>query len=196
MSISEKIYNELKASLLAGRLNPAPLILEHDIAAQYQVSKTPAREALNRLADEGILIKYPRKGYVLNKLTDKQFQMLLETRYMLLESYVEVIFDRNSDEDLVAFAKNATDYEADASKHIGPNTHFYLQLAALTKNPWVLQITENLLMHFFCCSDNVFRYHIDASAEMRQNHQQIIDALLVRNADAVRAALKHDIMKV
>ena len=70
---------------MAGRLNPAPLILEHDIAAQYQVSKTPAREALNRLADEGILIKYPRKGYVLNKLTDKQFQMLLETRYMLLE---------------------------------------------------------------------------------------------------------------
>ena len=44
-------------------------ITEAEVSAHFQVSRTPAREALNTLCQEGILDKIPRKGYLIRKLS-------------------------------------------------------------------------------------------------------------------------------
>ena len=112
MNISDTIYDELKDSLLAGKLNLPELIQEADIAEQYGVSKTPAREALNRLADMKILVKYSRKGYVLKKISEQQFRDLQVTRCRLLCAFVDDILERNTDAELAEFVRRVTDYDS------------------------------------------------------------------------------------
>lgn len=193
MSLANKVYDGLKADLFAGRLNTCGLILEQDVAKQYEVSKTPAREALNRLADDGFLIKYPRKGYMLKKLSLQQFDALLETRYQLLASFTDLILARNSDEDLASFEARVTDYSGEELRHNGLNSYFYIELARLTKNEWVIKITEQLLASFFCCPDEIYYRHASERENTLASHYRIIDALKSREPESFRQALKDDI---
>lgn len=194
MSLSEQVYNGLKTSLLSGTLNARGLILENAIAQEYHVSKTPAREALNRLVDEGILIKYPRKGYIVKKMSDHQFACLQEARYQFLSSCVDLILERNSDKDLQKFYDSISAYSTSEIFHFGINAFFYLEFARLTGNEWIVQAIERLQIHFLGCSDTVFSYHRKNYAETRDSHQEIIAAIKTRDADKIRSALKKDIL--
>lgn len=198
-SLSEKVYKALKVDLLSGRLNTLEIIIEQDVADKCGVSKTPAREALMQLTMEGFLTKYPRKGYVLKRLRETQIAPLLEARYYLLANYVELIFQRNSDEQLQKFAQRIYDYEAEhtgslAEDGLGPNMFFYLELAKLIGNEWVYDMNERLLMHFFGCSNQALDHYRSTREESLANRRRIISALLDRNTEELRQAMKSDIM--
>ena len=195
MNMSEAIYDELKSSLLAGRLNLPELIQESNVAEQFGVSKTPAREALNRLVDQGILVKYSRKGYVLKKLSDKQFIDLQILRCRVLCSFADDMISKNTDEELSEFSRLVTDYGSYEQERIGLNSYFYIKLAELTKNEWVVSVTELLLMYFFGCSHPVYQFHSTAIDDTKAGHHRIIKALLARDAQALRAALESDIIR-
>ena len=74
------------------------------------------------------------------------------------------------------------------------NSYFYMNFAALTRNEWVISITEQLLMYFFGCSQPVYNFYSMAVQETKADHARIIRALLARAADSVRAAPKPSIV--
>ena len=51
----EEVYGRLRAWIIDGRLRPGELLRDQDIAATVGVSRTPVREALRRLEDEGLV---------------------------------------------------------------------------------------------------------------------------------------------
>jgi DNA-binding GntR family transcriptional regulator len=62
-SIKEYIYDHLSARIYEGKLKPGQKINEKAICEDLQVSRTPVREALIELADEGLLSRIPRRGF-------------------------------------------------------------------------------------------------------------------------------------
>lgn len=194
MNLAEYVYEAVKSDLLSGKLNSNGLIIEQAIAEQYRVSKTPAREALNRLALEGYLTKYPRKGYLLRKLSDDSIHQLLELRYHLLASYVDEILDRNSDQELADFANLITKCEDPQIKIIGLNTFFYLEFAKLSRNPWVYRMVEQILMFSHVCSDEIYSRYLTSLSMAKEHQQNIINSLLKRDSLAVKQYLREDIL--
>lgn len=63
---AERIFSDLRASILLGELRPGNVIIEPALAKDYGSSKTPAREALRRLMEGGMVTVLPRKGYVVS----------------------------------------------------------------------------------------------------------------------------------
>src|SRR6195952_3451211 len=59
---SSKIYSDLRAELLSLARRPGEAISEAEIALSYGVSRTPVREAILKLSDEGLLEIYPQSG--------------------------------------------------------------------------------------------------------------------------------------
>jgi len=64
-SITESVYRRLKEAVLRGDLEPGMIISENDVAAEFGCSRTPAREALQKLSLEGYVALTPRRGYVI-----------------------------------------------------------------------------------------------------------------------------------
>jgi DNA-binding GntR family transcriptional regulator len=62
-TLREAVYDSLKAMIRTGSLQPGSRLTELDLAARLKVSRTPLREALNRLERDGLVTNKPRHGY-------------------------------------------------------------------------------------------------------------------------------------
>lgn len=74
----DRAYLDLRYRILTGRLAPGTTLLETDIAGMLGLSRTPVREAVIRLAEEGLVRIRPRHGVTVIDLTLADFRDILE----------------------------------------------------------------------------------------------------------------------
>src|SRR6185312_5452940 len=65
---SARIYSDLRAELVSLRRRPGEIISEAEIANSYGVSRTPVREAILKLSDEGLLEIFPQSGIIVSRI--------------------------------------------------------------------------------------------------------------------------------
>lgn len=69
-STAEQIYDALKSAILAMQLPPGCLVSEQDIGVRFGASRTPVREAFQRLRAEGLIVTWPSRGNFVSKLSE------------------------------------------------------------------------------------------------------------------------------
>ena len=74
------VYEKIRDDVVKLRLRTDELLNEKDLAEQYNVSKTPVREALAMLVQDGYLKKIPRVGYLIREVTDEEYYKLIYLR--------------------------------------------------------------------------------------------------------------------
>lgn len=82
-SLSSIVYDNLKGKILNNELLPGDKLIEMDIAKELGVSRTPVREALSRLSEEGLVENFPRKSYIVSKISMKKARDLYDVRTAL-----------------------------------------------------------------------------------------------------------------
>ncbi|GAA4364037.1 GntR family transcriptional regulator [Paeniglutamicibacter cryotolerans] len=85
-SLATRLGSRLRQQILTGVLAPGTVVVEPRLAADFAVSKTPVREALQQLASEGLLTVLPKKGYLVRTMGLNDVQETLDLR-MLLEPH-------------------------------------------------------------------------------------------------------------
>ena len=61
-SLTEQAYRQIEEQIVTLRLKPGDVLSEQMLSATFGIGRTPVREALQRLAHEGLVIILPRKG--------------------------------------------------------------------------------------------------------------------------------------
>lgn len=83
-SLTDATYQELKDRILAGRIPPGKRLVVNDLVAEWKISNTPIKEALNRLLTEGLVVFEPRRGMSVRRpLTAKEVREKYELRAVL-----------------------------------------------------------------------------------------------------------------
>lgn len=82
-SKKEHAYLFIKEKIIQGAYEPHELLNEQVIAAELNISKTPVREALGVLIQQGYVRKIPRIGYYVRELTIDEHVDLFHLRYIL-----------------------------------------------------------------------------------------------------------------
>lgn len=82
-NMSEELAHAVRAMIVDGRLPAGARVNEVHLAAGLQVSRTPLREALSRLASEGALQAVPRKGWFVTPMTVEELEQLYDVRPIL-----------------------------------------------------------------------------------------------------------------
>src|SRR6185295_12328232 len=72
VSLSEKVYELLKEAILHGQLCPGERLDIFELAKILNVSRTPIKEAFNRLSIAGLIRIYPNRGTFVRELPDAQ----------------------------------------------------------------------------------------------------------------------------
>jgi DNA-binding GntR family transcriptional regulator len=94
---TQKAYEYIKTSILTFRLLPQVKISDEDVAKSLGTSRTPVREALNRLSQDGLVIYKRNRGFVVNKFTKKEVMDLYVLRETLEKLAVELTIENLTD---------------------------------------------------------------------------------------------------
>ncbi len=79
-SLTDRAYDELEEMIVTLRLAPGSLVSESAVAARLGFGRTPVREALQRLAREGLVLILPRKGILVSEINPRKQLLVLEVR--------------------------------------------------------------------------------------------------------------------
>lgn len=81
--LNESVYSAIKELILSGRLGPGVRLVHQDLADQLSVSRTPVRESLERLYQEGYVGRRTRRGYFVAEVSIAEVTDLYDTREAL-----------------------------------------------------------------------------------------------------------------
>ncbi len=82
-TLREQVFDHLREEILSSRLKPGQELNELALSAELEVSRGPIREALGRLASEGLVKITPRRGAIVSELTDEEFVEAYQVREAL-----------------------------------------------------------------------------------------------------------------
>ena len=186
---AEQIYERVKTMAMTFEIRPGERVNEVEIAKSLNVSRTPLREALNRLMVEGFLTRAPNRGFIGRPLDAKQVFDLYELRRALESSIVAIACERATDEEIAElerFVKASKDRPEDtnASSLLGLDEQFHERVAELTRNGEMVRALKsiNARIHYFRWIDmqNGRRRYT------QHEHLRIVKALKGRDVDAAR----------
>lgn len=192
------VYDRIKAMATTFRLRPGERVNELELARQLGVSRTPVREALNRIAAEGFLVATPHRGYTVRALDAQQLMALYEYRATVELGVVRLVCARASDQALAELARSVdgsrdeVETDAQALRLLSRDEAFHEHLASLAGNPEFLRSVRSL-------NERIrFPRWIDLKArrgQTRNDHPDIVRALQSRDVAAVQALMSQHIDK-
>ncbi len=115
-SLSDPIYEALRADILSGRLAGGVPLRQDVIASEHGVSKIPVREALRQLEMEGLVEFRPRRGAIVRQLTEKEVLELIDIRLALECRALELAVPNMIDSDFTVAGEILEEYEAEPSR--------------------------------------------------------------------------------
>lgn len=98
------VYRQLKELIISGELKPGDRLLEYEIAAQLNTSKTPIREAIRELSMEGLVLHEKRKKITVVDFTEQDIREILTLRAELEAIAVKHAVENFNESDINEFA--------------------------------------------------------------------------------------------
>ncbi len=196
-SLADRAAEHLRRSIAEGSLTPGERIIEAEIATALGVSRSPVREAIIRLAQEGLITILPYRGAIVAQLTRERFKQLLDFRLALEELAVTLVITRASDDEIRTLHQTV-DLLRDAmrsrnhSEGMELNFLAHERLIVLAENDFLkasYQATATLMRTYM----RMTSMHYRNTHELADEHERIIEALLARDTDRARAMMREHI---
>ena len=187
-----KIYHEVRRSIIMGEFKTGARLNVEEIADHYQISVTHVRDALQMLNQEGLVTIKPRAGYFVTRITLKELRDMFELRNILELVAIERSIDKIDPEQILQLRNVHAGYTGDDDesydRYTDENRCFHYLLAEASGN----QELANLIGHLM---DRLARFMVlrHAGKTMEESHSKIIDALEKHDLEAARKALVDDI---
>ncbi|MCX7684344.1 MAG: GntR family transcriptional regulator [Acetobacteraceae bacterium] len=193
---ASSVYQRLRADILSGRLPPGRLPIR-GLTERYGVGQTPLREALNRLAADGLLLAEDQRGFAVPGISAAELEELTRTRCWLEERALRESIAAATEaweESLVLAAhrlsRTPRTLEGSVLNPAWEERHraFHERLIGNCGSRWLIGFCRQL-------TDRHQRYrHLAAgrslaARDVEAEHREILDATLRRDADAAVALL-------
>lgn len=197
-NLNEMVYKYILDQILSMNFKPGDKIQEAKLAAELGISRTPIREALHRLADDGIINIYPKRMSEVARWDDETMRQIGLMRIQLDLLAVKLAVHHGSNADfnqmfehskLCLAAANA----GDVAKRIREDCAFHCDLSRISKNMQLYEFSRNIYLkiEFMQSWRGIF---LEKPLEQHRRHEAIYNALLDRNAKlASELVVKHHI---
>jgi DNA-binding GntR family transcriptional regulator len=185
----ELAYDALRKAILRGELPEGARLQQTALAKQLQVSTTPVREALGRLASDGLVRIDPHRGALVRGLNDDELEEIYELRQIIEPVATRKAAARITEEELARAEHlwERMEDHGDAAEWAENNRQFHAIITAAAGAPHFTSILKGL-------RDSSTRYvqwslTVDPSRFTAANadHRELIDALRSRDGDRAAA---------
>jgi DNA-binding GntR family transcriptional regulator len=191
-TLSDKVETILREQIIMGTRRPAARLNEVEIAAELAVSRGPVREAMQRLARDGLVRIQSHRGAFVRALDSDEVRALFEVR-VSLECTAAALAAERADGDEIAALRELIDssrgaVEGAAQPHYPERLDVHDLIVRCTRNPALiryLQLVNQELKLVRARSG----FQTLRAPEALDEHIRIVDAIEARDPDAARAAM-------
>ncbi|WP_164545706.1 GntR family transcriptional regulator [Paenibacillus albus] len=198
ITLKEKAYEQLRALLMEGTISSNDQLTEKYLVDLLQMSRTPIRSALEKLAAEGLLNIAPNKGLSLPGLSLQRVADFFDFRIAIEGHIVHKLANRKlSPGEIAWFRENLRIQEETAAQHdylafTHADSEFHRQLALVYENEEMVQMMNNLQDRLFQLALKVLRKDNNRIQNSYRDHLEIFELILSRDADeAKRRIVEH-----
>ncbi|MGB8651317.1 MAG: GntR family transcriptional regulator [Mycobacteriales bacterium] len=108
----DHVYDEIRRAVVEGRYAPGMRLVEQRLAEEFEVSRTPVREALRRLESEGLVVVERHRGAEVRRLTAAEIADLYDVRSRLEAYAAELAAERGTEADVAALDVAAEGFDS------------------------------------------------------------------------------------
>lgn len=197
--VADSVHDTLRRAIIQGELPPGSRLSVPLLAQQLDVSRSPVREAVQRLVQDGLATEEPHRGALVAVLDPTELVPLYEIREVLEGLAARLAAQHASEAELEQLAE-AHRQHADAldrgedSHHAGLDMAFHAQLRGAAHHPELVAYLERVQgrIAIAILGGNPLAWSRHAIVE----HQAILDAVLARDPVAAEAAARAHVQRV
>ena len=202
-SLAERAYELLVREITRLELAPGEVLADKALTERFDIGRTPLREALQRLAREGLVVHLPNRGMFVSEITADSVQQIYEFRALIDGHAARLAATRagaSEMDDLTALHEalvDATERD-DVDTFVAMDRLFYEVLAQSAQNVYLAEVIPRIfnlhLRLWFFISKKIGGWHSIARshAEMTRG---VADAIRRRNPDEAEIAMKTYIVR-
>lgn len=195
-NLTKLAYKSIKEYILAGRMDDASRLTEEFLSSQLGISKSPIREACNRLEAEGLIRIEPRRGAYLRTLTIKEIADLYDLREALeMHAVRRAQLTPKFVDGLEQSVSRMKDYLAanDKVSYIEEDVEFHAKLARSTGNEHLCAVLENVQNQIWLARRRTYDL---SSSTAPAAHEAIVNALATGDITGAQQAMSKHITTV
>ncbi len=203
LSLKARAYDALKMAILNMNIyaEGAQLRLdERDLSQRFGVSRTPLREALAQLDQEGLVKIVARRGIFIVRKTKAEILDMI-TVWAALESMAARLATRHAEIDAIARLHTLVDqFSQDEVAHktgeySEANIKFHQAIIGLSKCPLIAEITNGLFFHMRAIRQRTI-FEQDRARRSIVDHKEIVAALEARDADRAERLVREHTLRL
>ena len=190
-TLSDEVTENLRVAIRNGSLQPGARLVERDVAERLKVSRVPVREAIQRLVEEGLLIKIPHRGAFVYVPTRDEIEEISSLRVVLERFVAERVIQRwqpAHEEALRAIVREmrVAAAQRDIQQVYAHDYQFHLTVWQIADHAIMLEVLTGLRVRI-----NRFLYEANDALPTEQiemhvdSHEDLIDVL--KGGDVERA---------
>ena len=177
---SDRAYVTLKAEILDGALPPRTVLAEVEQSERLGISRTPLREALARLATEGLVSTHSGRGVIVTDISPANVAELFELRQPLEEQAARLAARRRDPQVFLELQREFKDVDAlvtDKHRYYDLVARLDAAIDAAVGNPFLVSALEGVRTHVA----RIRRLSHDDDERLREaarEHRYIVDAIV------------------
>lgn len=191
------VYEELRNKIVTLEYEPGTILNEADLAEELDVSRTPIRDAMQRLERDKLVVIAPRYGAQVPQIDFISMKSLFDlTR--VLDAYAAALACKHASEEDIVYLQEIVDRlkEYDISKEyreaIIDDEKFHNKIREIAANPWLDESLEYLHLH----SERLWHYcnsFFDSPSIFYDTLQPVVDAIKARDCERAEEATQSHI---
>lgn len=196
-SLRARVEQAIAAAIVSGEMAPGEIFSAPGLAARFEVSATPVREAMLNLEKRGFVTTVRNKGFRVTEVGHESLTRLAEVRHLLEpESLARLAgsftAEMAAEARRLAEAIVAGAASEDLAGYLEADRRFHLLLIGYLENPYLTEIVADLRERTRLVGLRSL-LHTDRLAASAQEHHQIVDLLEQHDADGVRTLMHRHI---
>ena len=189
-SLAEQAYTSLRTLILDRKISAGSPLQEGRLAEDLRISRTPMREALVRLAGEGLLVRRDARSYAVRALGTKEYFDCMRAREIIECEAIALAVDKITEAQLDELDADLKTLDAgvhDEIEHWHFDDRFHQLISSASGNVVLPRLVEELRVNA-----RLFRLHspLHRQRENHEEHGEIISALRARDPERARAAMR------
>ena len=190
--LADDVYQQILDAIASHEIGMDDQLVQEKLAAELEISRTPIREALLRLEQEGVLVTSPRGGFMLRRVSEQEAREIYDVRAAIEGQAVRILALRN-DAAVHDRLRQIIRAEETLSAHtvqayFAANRTIHRSIVEATDNQLLLEMFDNiwnraLSFHLFAAIDEI------DLAQSLGNHLELVDAMASGDAAVAMTAI-------
>jgi DNA-binding GntR family transcriptional regulator len=192
--LREHVYVSIKGAIIGGEFEPGRRLIEEKLAEDMKTSRTPVREAIQKLEKEGLIYRLPRGGFAVKGVTEEEVEEVFGLRG-ILEGYAGFLATARMDEaelrsleEIIAL-EEACLQDMNVEEFIRLDGEFHDVLYKAAKNNRLYNLLHDLRDYMYRYRVIILRYQRKPQFAV-QDHKEMVASIRNKNAKQVEKLVR------